>query len=130
MTTPRRFSVVPGRFAVARLAADAPLPPWAAAAPGPFLSITRTPEELSIVCPEGALPEGVCAERGWALLRLHGPFPFTEVGVLASFAAPLAAAGIGIFTVSTFDTDYLLVAAPQLGAACDVLLAEGHLLAS
>ncbi|MCL4837181.1 MAG: ACT domain-containing protein [Thermoanaerobaculia bacterium] len=129
MTTPRRFSVVPGRFAVARLAADAPLPPWAAAAPGPFLSITRTPEELSIVCPEGALPDGVRAERGWALLRLLGPFPFTEVGVLASFAAPLAAAGIGIFTVSTFDTDYLLVAAPQLGAACDVLLAEGHLLA-
>lgn len=126
--TPRRFSVVPGRYAVAQLAADEPLPDWAGA-PSTFLSITRTPEELSIVCPEKLLPEAVRAERGWALLRLHGPFPFSEVGVLASFAAPLAAAGIGIFTVSTFDTDYLLVAAPQLGAACDVLLAEGHLLA-
>jgi len=126
--TPRRFSVVPGRYAVAQLAADEPLPAWAGA-PATFLSITRTPEELSIVCPEKLLPEAVRAERGWALLRLHGPFPFSEVGVLASFAAPLAAAGIGIFTVSTFDTDYLLVAAPQLGAACDVLLAEGHLLA-
>ncbi|HSM51562.1 MAG TPA: ACT domain-containing protein [Thermoanaerobaculia bacterium] len=125
--TPRRFSVVPGRYAVARLDAGAPLPAWAGAA-APFLSITRTPEELSIVCPEEALPEGVRAERGWALLRLHGPFAFSDVGVLASFANPLAAAGIGIFTVSTFDTDYLLVAAPQLGAACDVLLAEGHLL--
>ena len=126
--TPRRFSVVPGSYAVARLAADAPLPAWVGG-PAAFLSITRTPEELSIVGPEGAIPPAVRAERGWALLRLHGPFPFTEVGVLASFAAPLAAAGIGIFTISTFDTDYLLVAAPQLGAACDVLLAEGHLLA-
>jgi hypothetical protein len=122
---PIGFSVVPGRWAVARLSPDAPVPAWAAAAGG-FVSITRTADELSIVCPEPAAPRDVRVEPGWALLKLLGPFPFDQVGVLASVASPLAAAGISLFAVSTFDTDYLLVKTPSLIAACEALVAAGH----
>jgi hypothetical protein len=120
-----RISVVPGRWAIVRLAPDEPVPAWAAEAGG-FVSMTRTPEELSIVSPEAVVPPEHRAEVGWALIRLHGPIPFDQTGVLASLAAPLAAAGVGIFAISTFDTDYLLVKAGQLTKACDVLVSAGH----
>ncbi len=121
---PLRFSVVPGAFAVLRLAPDADVPAGLLAPP--FHSVTRTAAELSIVCPEGALPDGARAETGWALLALEGPFPFDLVGILASFLGPLAAAGVGIFAASTFDTDYVLVKREKLDAALDALAAAGH----
>ena len=121
-----RFSILPGEWAIARLASDAPLPAWAAA-PAPFLSVTRTADELSIVAPVSAIPAGIRAECGWSLLQLQGPFAFDQTGILASFASPLADAGIGIFTVSTFDTDYLLVKTAQVDEAVAALLAAGHL---
>ena len=122
----QRFSVLPGEWAVARLAADAPVPAWAAA-PAPFASVTRTSAELSIVAPAAAVPAGVRAESGWTVLRLQGPFAFDQTGILASFATPLAEAGIGIFAVSTFDTDYVLVKTARLSAALAALRAAGHL---
>jgi hypothetical protein len=122
---PQRFAIVSGEWAVARLAPDAPLPAWAQA-PAEFLSVTRTPAELSIAAPAAQVPTGVRAERGWALLRLEGPFAFDQTGVLASVAAPLADAGISLFALSTFDTDYLLVKAVQLPAALAALRAAGH----
>src|SRR6185437_6302828 len=96
-----------GTFAVCRLGADATIPPWATA--GSFFSITRTADELSVVCNQDAVPEGVVSERGWRCLRVAGTMPFSVIGVLASLTVPLAQAGISIFAVSTFDTDYLLV---------------------
>lgn len=122
---PQRFAILPGEWAVARLAPDAPIPPWALA-PAPFHSVTRTAAELSIVAPAAQVPVEVRAERGWALLRLQGPFAFDQTGILASVAAPLAAAGVGLFALSTFDTDYLLVKAAQLPEALAALRAEGH----
>jgi len=120
-----RFSIVAGRFAVARLEPGEPIPEWASSA-GPFASITRTPDELSIVASEAAVPEGVKCERGWAMIRLLGPFLFSQVGVLASFAAPLAEAGVSLFAMSTFDTDYLLVKEDRASSARDTLVAAGH----
>ncbi|NCA82716.1 MAG: ACT domain-containing protein [Opitutae bacterium] len=119
------FSILRGEWAIAQLAPDAPLPNWATV-PAPFLSITRTATELSIVAPAAAVPADVRAERGWALLKLQGPFAFNQTGILASFAAPLADAGIGLFALSTFDTDYLLVKTTQAPAAVAALLAAGH----
>jgi hypothetical protein len=116
-----------GAFAVCRLTADAPLPTWATA--GEFLSITRTAGELSIVCPEEAVPQGVQCERGWRCLRVAGPLEFSLVGVLASLAVPLAEAGISIFVVSTFDTDYLLVKEEKQQQAAEVLRQAGHTVA-
>jgi hypothetical protein len=116
-----------GSFAVCRLTADAPLPAWVTA--GEFLSITRTAGELSIVCQEEAVPQGVQCERGWRCLRVAGPLEFSLVGVLASLAVPLAEAGISIFVVSTFDTDYLLVKEEKRQQATEMLRQAGHAVA-
>lgn len=121
----QRLSVVPGLWSVVRLGPEEAVPEWVVAASG-FVSITRTAEELSIVCPEPAVPEGSRAEGGWALIRVHGPIPFGVTGVLASLASPLAAAGVSIFALSTFDTDYVLVKSSRLGAACEALASAGH----
>ena len=107
-----------------RLDPSAGVPPWAWT--GPFAAVTRTPDELSIVCAEDAVPEGVRHESGWGALKIAGPFPFETVGVLASLAGPLALSGISIFAVSTFDTDWLLVKAADLDRAVAVLVAAGH----
>ena len=120
---PLVLSTLPGRWAVCRLHAEAAVPAWAEG--GSFFSATRTREELSIVCEEAAVPEGVKAERGWAALKLHGPIPFGTTGVLASLTAPLAEAGISLFAVSTYDTDYLLVKAESLAEAISALRKAG-----
>jgi hypothetical protein len=124
--TPHRLALnlLTGNFAVCRLAADAPLPSWAAG--GPFVSITRTAEELSVVCPEEAVPEGVPCERGWRCLRVAGTLDFALVGVLASLAVPLAEAGVSVYAISTFDTDYLLVRGGSLERAVEALGRAGH----
>src|SRR6516165_3887832 len=94
-------------LAISKLPADAPLPLWAFG--GPFVSITRTPDELSIVCRQEDLPLETNSEREWRCLRVAGPLAFSSVGILASLVEPLARGGIPVFVVSTFDTDYLLL---------------------
>lgn len=100
------------------------MPAWAFS--GAFSSVTRTPDELSVACDAAAVPPGVKAEAGWAILKLHGPYPFELVGILASVAAPLAAAKISIFAVATFDTDWVLVKRERLDAAVSALVTAGH----
>lgn len=114
----------PGEYAVCRLDAGAPLPAWLPTAP--FWSVTRAADEVSIVCSAGAVPADVRCEAAWRLLRFEGPFAFELSGVLNSVLAPLASAGIGIFALSTFDTDYVLVKSAQLDAAVHVLRAAQH----
>jgi uncharacterized protein len=122
----RRFalSVLPGSFAIVRMARDAALPPWAIARD--FFSVTRTSEELSVVCQENQVPAGFEAETGWRALKVQGPFALSEIGVLAALAAPLAGAKVSLFAISTFDTDYLLVSEKKLDAAIAALKAAGH----
>ncbi len=122
--------MVPGTYAVCRLPASAAVPAWAGKA---FVSITRTAEELSIVCEERRLPEDVFGiefqiERGWVLLKLHGPFPLDAIGVLSSVAKPLAEAAISLFALSTFDTDYILVKRIHAKQAIAALTLAGHTL--
>lgn len=119
-----RLLVVDGMFAVCRLPANAPPPLWATV--GEFYSVTRTADELSVVCHDGAVPAGVACERGWRCLRVAGAMPFAVVGILAFLTTPLAEAGISLFAISTFDTDYLLVKAERLLEAVAVLRAAGH----
>lgn len=116
--------VMDGTFAICKVACDSPIPSWATT--GSFFSITRTADELSIICREDSVPEDITCERGWRCLRLAGAMAFSVIGVLASLTAPLADAGISIFAVSTFDTDYLLVKAEDLGRAVDTLRQNGH----
>lgn len=99
--------LLPERLAVARLQPDSPVPEWCEG--GGFRSVSWTAEETSIVCAEAGVPADVRAERGWRAFVVDGPLDFGQTGVLAGIARPLAAAGISIFAVSTFDTDYVLV---------------------
>ena len=118
----RRLRVRTGALAVCRLAQDAAIPDWAA---GPLVSVTRTPEELSVVCDEAGVPDEVRAERGWCALEIEGPIDFNLTGVLAGLTVPLADAGISVFVMSTFDTDWLLVREPQLPVALTALRRAG-----
>jgi hypothetical protein len=122
------FSLLPDLYALARLAPDATVPGWALATDG-FASITRTAEELSIVAPESSVPAGVRADTDWRAIQLKGPFAFDQVGVLSSIALPLAQAGVGIFAISTFDTDYILFKSQHLERAVEALVTAGHVLA-
>lgn len=115
--------VLPGALAVCRLPPDAPLPGWAAG--GGLVSLTRTAAELSVVCREEGVPEEVQSERGWRALALAGPLDFALTGILAALAGPLAEAGIALFALSTYDTDYVLVKATALARAIAVLQAAG-----
>ena len=117
----RQFS---GAYAIARLDAAAPLPLWADG-PG-FVSIGRTDDELSIACLAERVPADVRRDDGWVCFKVQGPFDFAETGIALAIIRPLAEAGIGIFLVSTFDTDYLLVKAANLEQARSALLAAGH----
>ena len=117
------FRLREGRWAVCRLEPHKPVPSWAWTG---FASVTRTPDELSIVCPQDGVPAEVQAERDWACLQLQGPFAFTLTGVLASFLAPLAEARVPIFALSTYDTDWVLIPAAQLDDALRALTAAGH----
>jgi hypothetical protein len=118
------LTLLPGRFAVCRLEPSAAVPPWADGVP--LASVTRTAEELSVVCAEEAVPAGVKAETGWKALRLEGPVPFSTVGVISGLTAPLAAQGIPVFVLSTFDTDYLLLKESVLGRAQKALAKAGY----
>ncbi len=100
------------------------MPEWVVGAS--FFCVSRTAEELSVVCEEHRVPDGIRAERDWVALRLQGPFPFAMTGVLSSFLHPLAEAGISIFAVSTFDTDYVLVKREKLESAIAALDAVGN----
>lgn len=117
------LSVLPDRYAVCQLPPDTPLPAWAL---NGWFSITRTDEELSLVCAQQHIPANISAERDWRVLKIHGPLDFGLVGVLAAIAQPLAQAHISIFAVSTFNTDYVLVKAATLDHAIATLREGGH----
>jgi hypothetical protein len=111
-----------GNFAVCRLAPDALIPEWVGTEP--LLSLTRTADELSIVCPSDRIPPELKAEKGWICLQLAGPIPFSMTGILASFLDALK--GVPIFAISTFDTDYILLKKEFAETSLDLLRDAGH----
>jgi len=114
--------VLPGNLAVCRLDADGPLPAWGFHAEARFFSVMRTPEETSVVCPVDDVPPSVAtADKGWRALKVDGPLPLTMTGVTAKLTTPLASAGIPVFALSTYDTDYLLIKSEHLERAVSLL---------
>jgi hypothetical protein len=111
--------LLPDRLAICRLPQNAPIPPWALA--GDFYAVFRNEAELSIVCPDGHPPAEIRTDSGWRALKVRGPLPLSEIGVIAALSAPLAEAGIAVFVISAFDTDYLLVKETDLSKAVRVL---------
>lgn len=127
MINGQRLSLLPEAFAVCRLAPTDGVPDWGCQ--GSFYSITQSDDEISIVCAQAAVPEGTRGQLGWRILKVSGPLDFSLTGVLASLVGPLALAEISIFTVSTYDTDYLLVREGDLERAVGALAQAGHLVA-
>ncbi|HOQ09162.1 MAG: ACT domain-containing protein [Syntrophomonadaceae bacterium] len=121
---PQKLSIMKDTLAICRLDRDARLPQWALGSS--FYSCTRTDSELSIVCLQEGVPADVLCEKGWRCLKVDGPLDFSLTGILTSLAAPLSAAGISIFAISTYDTDYLLLKEEQLDSAIRTLQQYGH----
>lgn len=93
---------------------------------GPFFSMTRTTDELSIVCLAGEAPAGGRREGPYALLRIAGALPLGMTGILVRLIEPLAEVRVPIFTIATFDTDYVLVRSADRQQVERVLAAAGH----
>jgi uncharacterized protein len=126
MTQPLQlqFRMLAGLYAIVQLAPETAVPEWAMK--GEFTSITRTRDELSIVCPADNVPNEVRPALPWICLKLEGPFPFSLTGVLLSFIEPLSSNKIPIFAISTYDTDYVLIQEEFGRAALDQLQKAGH----
>ncbi|HXB22166.1 MAG TPA: ACT domain-containing protein [Candidatus Solibacter sp.] len=119
-----KFTTLPGPFAICKLDPAATIPDWAAA--GVLSSLTRTPNELSIICEQANVPQDIKAERDFSCIRLEGPFDFQAIGILESFLAPLAKAGVPVFALSTYDTDWILIQEKYWKNALAVLMNTGH----
>lgn len=118
------LALLPARYAVAQLPAGSGLPGW-----WPCSGMRHagwTDDELSLVCEEARVPDDVRCQRGWRAFKLQGPFDFAQTGILKSVLDPLAEAGVGIFALSTYDTDYVLVQSHQLDVATRALRSAGH----
>ena len=118
--------VLPQRFTICRLSPDEPIPTFFFHSP--FFSITRTSDELSIVLYEKMMPSDWKTETGWRCLKVIGPLDLDLSGSVASLAMPLSEAGISVFVISTYDTDYLLVRENNLEKATKILRKSGHVL--
>jgi hypothetical protein len=118
------LSTLDGFFAICKLNPQTKIPNWALK--GEFYSITRTSEELSILCPQKIIPDEITSVGRWRGLKIEGPFQFTEIGILNSITAPLASVKISLLSISTFDTDYVFIQDDQFEDALLILAANGH----
>lgn len=118
-----KLIVQKGGYAVCRLDKKEPVPSWVA---GEFISVTRTKDELSIVCNELTVPKTINKNSGWKLFKIEGPLKFSLAGVISSLAVPLAEKGISIFVISTYETDYFLLKEDLASDAIKILSAAGH----
>jgi hypothetical protein len=114
------LTVLPEKLGICHFGKNAPIPDWAKHN-NEFFSITKTPNELSIVCPEEKIPVNVAAERGWRAFQVRGPLGFVMTGIVSALSAPLAKAKISILYISTYETDYILVEEKKLQVAKAVL---------
>lgn len=119
-----KLVVLGERLSICQVGPGEEMPAWATG--GSFVSVTSTPEELSIVCPTAGVPEDVRRSDGWRALRADGQFDFSECGVLASITSPLAANNVPVLAICTFNTDYVLVRDCDLNRGIESLEREGH----
>ena len=118
------LKLLKGKYGVCRLNKTQSIPEWSKK--GEFFSITKTSDELSIVCFEDNIPNDIKCEKNWRVLKIEGPLDFSLIGILASISTILAQKGISIFAISTYDTDYILVKNKDIDNAIDSLIKEGY----
>lgn len=121
---PLTLNVLRETFSLCRLDANSPIPDWAIHSR--WFSVTRTPDELSITCPAEEVPPSIDCEKDWKCIQVAGPLGFTQVGILASLASPLADVNVTIFSISTYDTDYIFVKEKDLEVSIQTLSHLGH----
>lgn len=112
------------KFGVCRLEIEALIPEWAQASQ--FYSITKTSDELSVVCSQDNIPDGIKCEKDWRILKIEGILDFSLIGILASISGILATNNISIFAISTYNTDYILVKEKDINNAVKVLSGEQY----
>ena len=112
------------KFAVCRLDSSQSIPEWIKNSE--FYSITKTEDELSIVCSQNNVPSSIKCEKDWRILKVEGPLDFSLIGILAAISTVLAEQGISIFAVSTYDTDYILVKQKDTANAVKALVEKGY----
>ena len=120
----RSLKLLADRMAVCRLDPVSAVPDWIDRSA--FYSVTRTEEELTIVCAEAHVAQGTVSETGWRCFKVEGPLDFSEIGIIFSLTQPLAQNRVSVFVISTFDTDYFMVKEKDLAKAIDVLTTAGH----
>lgn len=122
------IALLPGEYAVCRLAAGTDLPPavWSDLDTRQVVSVSWTADGLSLTCPVERVPREVAVETTWRCLRVVGPLDLALTGVLAALVGPLAEARVNVIAFSTYDTDHLLVPEVRLGEARAVLHRAGH----
>ena len=113
------MKLLEGKYGVCRLSTDEAVPSWAFK--GEFFSITKTEDELSIVCLEENISEKIKSEKGWRVLKVEGPLDFSLVGILSKISGLMAKNNISIFAISTYDTDYILIKDENIKKAIKVL---------
>jgi hypothetical protein len=121
---PLVLSVVREKFGVSRFDAFREIP--ASVLESSFFSITRTADELSIICPVKNIPPDAVSELNWRCLKVHGPLDFGTTGIISSLTGVLSVGKISVLTISTYDTDYILLRESELDRAVDLLIKKGH----
>jgi len=118
------MKLMKGLYGVCRLNRDEAIPEWVFQSS--FYSITKTLDELSVVCSQDNIPDEIKCEKDWRILRVEGPLDFSLIGILSSISTTLANKGISIFAISTYDTDYILVKDKNIDTAINALSAEKY----
>ena len=118
--------VLSDTLAICRLSSTQPLPAWARMEEGEFFSATRTSDELSLILADSRAPQSAKCEHGWRAFKVQGPLDFSQVGIIAGLSAALADAGVSIFALSTYDTDYVMVKLADLDRAVAALRQAGY----
>ena len=112
------------KYGVCRLDKAELIPQWVTVSD--FFSVTKTSDELSIVCNENNIPSGIKCEKNWRVLKIEGPLDFSLIGIIASISSILEQKSISIFAVSTYDTDYILVKDKNIDNAIAALINENY----
>lgn len=119
------LKLLPADYAIWQLPSDAPTPMLDQSA---FSAVIRTATELSGVCDTTQAPAGATIDAGWRCLQFVGPFDLSLTGIMVQVATPLAQAGVPVFTLATYNTDYILVPSAHLAEACYAIQQAGHVI--
>ncbi|MGM7683327.1 ACT domain-containing protein [Cytobacillus sp. Hm23] len=124
MSKKLKMKLLDGLYGVCRLDPTDKIPSWLNTEE--FFTITKTSDELSIICNTNSIPNGIIYEKDWKIIKVEGPLDFSEIGILANISSTLATEKISIFAISTYDTDYILVQVAEIHNAIDALMKNGY----